>query len=152
MVADAAAGEWMLVIDPDERVPPGWPPSSSSVPALPGVDAVVIPRMNFDFGYPPTSPLQRHEPQLRMYRRAAVRWPAFPNALPEVPEARVLRLPREGRLALVHDRNRSIPEALDRVRRYAPVQAQAMIDAGEVFTARAACWSRWRKSSTATSC
>jgi hypothetical protein len=39
-------------------------------------------------------------------------------------------------LTLVHDRNRNIPEAIDRVRRYAPAQAQAMIDAGEVFSAR----------------
>jgi hypothetical protein len=71
-----------------------------------------------------------------MYRRAAVRWPAFPNALPEVSEDRVLRLPPRDELTLVHDRNRNIPEAIDRVRRYAPAQAQAMIDAGEVFTAR----------------
>jgi hypothetical protein len=92
--------------------------------------------MNFDFGYPATSPLQRHEPQLRMYRRAAVRWPAFPNALPDVSEERTLRLPPRDELTLVHDRNRNIPEAIDRVRRYAPAQAQAMIDAGEVFTAR----------------
>jgi hypothetical protein len=92
--------------------------------------------MNFDFGHAASSPLQRHEPQLRMYRRARVRWPAFPNALPEVAEDRLLRLPARDDLALVHDRNRNIPEAIDRVRRYAPAQAQAMIDAGEVFTAR----------------
>ena len=36
----------------------------------------------------------------------------------------------------MHNRNRNIPEAIDRVRRYAPAQAQAMIDAGEVFSAR----------------
>jgi hypothetical protein len=71
-----------------------------------------------------------------MYRRATVRWPSFPNALPEVPEGRVLRLPARDELTLAHDRNRNIPEAIDRVRRYAPAQAQAMIDAGEVFTAR----------------
>jgi glycosyltransferase involved in cell wall biosynthesis len=136
VVADAASGEWLLVIDPDERVPPGLAAELQRVPGRPGVDAVVMPRMNFDFGFPPTSPLQRYEPQLRMYRRAAVRWPAFPNALPEVPEARVLRLPPSDDLALIHHRNQNIPEALDRVRRYAPVQARAMIDAGEVFTAR----------------
>ena len=48
----------------------------------------------------------------------------------------MLRLPPRDELALIHDRNQNIPEALDRVRRYAPAQAQAMIDAGEVFTAR----------------
>jgi glycosyltransferase involved in cell wall biosynthesis len=136
VVADAATGDWVLALDPDERVSPGLAAELSRAAGRSDVDAVVVPRMNFDFGYPATSPLQRHEPQLRMYRRGAVRWPAFPNALPEVSEERVLRLPPRDELTLVHDRNRNIPEAIDRVRRYAPAQAQAMIDAGEVFTAR----------------
>lgn len=136
VVADAATGDWILALDPDERVSPGLAAELGRASARADIDAVVVPRMNFDFGYPATSPLQRHEPQLRMYRRAAVRWPTFPNALPEVSEERVLRLPARDELTLVHDRNRNIPEAIDRVRRYAPAQAQAMIDAGEVFTAR----------------
>ena len=136
VVADAATGDWVLALDPDERVSPGLAAELARASARSDVDAVVLPRMNFDFGHPATSPLQRYEPQLRMYRRAAVRWPAFPNALPKVSEERVLRLPPRDELTLVHDRNRNIPEAIDRVRRYAPVQAQAMIDAGEVFTAR----------------
>jgi hypothetical protein len=65
-----------------------------------------------------------------------VRWPAFPNALPDVPEERIARVAARDELTLVHDRNRNIPEAIDRLRRYAPAQAQAMIDAGEVFSAR----------------
>jgi glycosyltransferase involved in cell wall biosynthesis len=136
VVADAAAGEWILALDPDERVSPGLAAELRRVSARPDIDAVVVPRMNYDFGYPASSPLQRYEPQLRMYRRARVRWPTFPNALPEVPEDRVLRLEPRDDLTLAHDRNRSIPEAIERVRRYAPAQAQAMIDAGQVFTAR----------------
>ena len=125
VVADAATGDWVLALDPDERVSPGLAAELGRASARADIDAVVVPRMNFDFGYPATSPLQRHEPQLRMYRRAAVRWPTFPNALPEVSEERVLRLPARDELTLVHDRNRNIPEAIDRVRRYAPAQAQA---------------------------
>jgi glycosyltransferase involved in cell wall biosynthesis len=136
VVADAATGEWVLVADPDERVSPGLAAELRRLAARADVDAVVVPRMNLDFGFAPTSPLQRYEPQLRMYRRAAVRWPEFPNALPQVPEERVVRVASSDELTLVHDRNRNIPEAIDRVRRYAPAQAQAMIDAGEVFTAR----------------
>jgi hypothetical protein len=135
-VADAATGEWVLVADPDERVSPGLAAELRRLAARDDLDAVVVPRMNLDFGHAPSSPLQRYEPQLRMYRRAAVRWPTFPNALPQVPEARVARVPARDELTLVHDRNRNIPEAIDRVRRYAPAQAQAMIDAGEVFSAR----------------
>lgn len=136
VVADAATGEWILALDPDERVSAGLAAELQRVAARSDVDAIVVPRMNIDFGYPPTSPLQRYEPQLRMYRRAKVRWPSFPNSLPDVAADKVLRLPSRDELTLVHDRNRSIPEAIDRVRRYAPAQAQAMIDAGEVFSAR----------------
>ena len=50
--------------------------------------------------------------------------------------AAAVRLLPRGRTTLLHDRNRNIPEAIDRVRRYAPAQAEAMIAAGEVFTAR----------------
>jgi glycosyltransferase involved in cell wall biosynthesis len=135
VVADSATGEWVLVVDPDERVSPGLAEELRRLVASPGVDAVVVPRMNLDFGHAPSSPLQRYEPQLRMYRRAAVRWPTFPNALPQVPDDRTARVAARDDLTLVHDRNRNIPEAIDRVRRYAPAQAQAMIDAGEVFTA-----------------
>jgi glycosyltransferase involved in cell wall biosynthesis len=135
VAADAATGEWALVVDPDERVSPGLARELRRLAARDDVDAVVLPRMNLDFGHAPTSPLQRYEQQLRMYRRAAVRWPTFPNALPQVASERVARVAARDDLTLVHDRNRTIPEAIDRVRRYAPAQAQAMIDAGEVFTA-----------------
>lgn len=136
VVADAATGEWVLAVDPDERVTPGLAAALRREAQRDDVDAVVLPRMNYDFGYPASSPLQRYEPQLRMYRRSAVRWPAFPNALPQVEEARLARLPPRDDAVLAHDRNRTIPEAIDRVRRYAPAQARAMIEAGEVFTAR----------------
>jgi glycosyltransferase involved in cell wall biosynthesis len=136
VVADAASGDWILALDPDERVSDGLAAELRRLASRPDLDAVVVPRMNFDFGHPPSSPLQRYEPQLRMYRREAVRWPGFPNALPDVPEGRLTRVEARDELTLVHDRNRNIPEAIDRLRRYAPAQAQAMIDAGEVFSAR----------------
>jgi glycosyltransferase involved in cell wall biosynthesis len=136
VVADAASGSWILALDPDERVSPGLALELRRLAERSDVDAVVIPRMNFDFGHPASSPLQRYEPQLRMYRRDAVRWPEFPNALPEVAAERLHRIAARDDLTLVHDRNRSVAEAIDRVRRYAPAQAQAMIDAGDVFTAR----------------
>lgn len=135
VVGDAATGDWVLVVDPDERVSPGLADELRQMAARADLDAVVVPRMNLDFGHAPSSPLQRYEPQLRMYRRAAVRWPTFPNALPKVPDERLAHVAAQDELTLVHDRNRTIPEAIDRVRRYAPAQAQAMVDAGEVFSA-----------------
>jgi glycosyltransferase involved in cell wall biosynthesis len=139
-LAEAARDDWILVLDPDERVTPGLAAALRSAADREDIDAVVLPRMNFDLGYPPSNPLHRYEPQLRMYRRSAVRWPRIPNALPEVPEERLLRLPQEDDLVLIHDRSRSIPEVLERMVRYSEAQAQSMIDRGEVFRAGAMLW------------
>ena len=97
---------------------------------------MAIPFTHYDFGYPATHRLHRFDPHPRMYRRGAVEWPSEPNRNPVVAEGRMLWLPESDEVVMIHDRNRSVVEALDRVVRYAPAQAQAMIDRGEVFEAR----------------
>jgi glycosyltransferase involved in cell wall biosynthesis len=136
-VAALASNDWILVLDPDERVLPGLARELARVAHWDHIDAVVIPRMNFDLGYSPSTPLHRYERQLRMYRRSKVQWPLIPNALPSVPDERVYLLPQRDELVLIHDRSRNIPEVLERVIRYAPAQAQSMIDQGQRFTAKA---------------
>ena len=134
-VASHASGDWILALDPDERVSPGLAEELRRVAGL-DVDAVEIPVMNFDFGHPAVARLHRHDPKPRFYRPRRVTWPEQPNKLPVIQSDRVLKLPLEDRFALVHDRNRTVAEAIERVLRYAPAEAQAMIDAGERFTAR----------------
>jgi glycosyltransferase involved in cell wall biosynthesis len=135
-LAAAASGEWVLAMDPDERVSTGLAAALREASARDDVDAVEIPFTHFDFGYPPTHRLHRFEPRPRMYRRGVVEWPSEPNKHPVIAAGRTLRLPDSDDLVMIHDRNRSVVEALDRVIRYAPAEAQAMIDRGEVFTAR----------------
>lgn len=136
-MAAAATREWVLALDPDERITPGLAAELRRLAVREDLDAVVIPRTNYDLGYPPSNPFERYESQLRMYRRARVTWPEVPNQLPKVPEERLHRIPGRDDLVMVHDRSRNVPEILDRVLRVAPLQAQSMIDRGEVFTARA---------------
>lgn len=136
-VADAATGTWILALDPDERVAEGLPEELRRIAAREDVDAVAIPVMNYDFGFPATSPIHRFDPKPRFYRRDRVRWPTEPNQLPQIDPARLHRLPDREDLVLRHLRNVTIAEAIDRVLRYAPAEAQARIDAGQVFTARA---------------
>ena len=135
-LAAAASGEWVLAMDPDERVSTGLAAALREASVRDDVDAVEIPFTHFDFGYPPTHRLHRFEPRPRMYRRGVVEWPSEPNKHPVIAAGRTLRLPDSDDLVMIHDRNRSVVEALDRVIRYAPAEAQAMIDRGEVFTAR----------------
>lgn len=136
-VAAYATSAWILVLDPDERISPGLASELRQLVRRDDLDAVVMPRMNYDLGYPPSDPAERYEPQLRMYRKAAVSWPTIPNAVPVVPVARTHRVRSQDDLVIIHDRNRTVPEVVDRIARYATVQAQSMIDRGEVFSARA---------------
>jgi len=136
-IAAEARNDWILVLDPDERVTPGLGDELTRIARENRADAVVIPRMNYDLGHPPSHPLQRFEPQLRMYRKSRVSWPEVPNALPSVAEARLHRIAPRDEFVLIHERSRTIPEVLERSLRYAPLQAQSMIDRGEVFSARA---------------
>jgi glycosyltransferase involved in cell wall biosynthesis len=137
VVAAHATGTWILVLDPDERLSPALEDELRRVAERDDVDAVVIPRMNYDLGYPPSDPGERYEQQLRMYRKAAVVWPTVPNRLPIVPAERTHRVPSRDELVMIHDRSRNVPEVVDRIARYATLQAQSMIDRGERFSARA---------------
>jgi len=134
-VAQHATGDWILALDPDERVTPGLAAELLRLRLSSDIDLVVIPFMHFDFGHPSSSPHLRYDPKPRMYRRDRVVWPSFPNALPHAAPERTYRLPNRDDLVMIHDRNRTIEEALDRVIRYAPAQAQAMVEAGRVFAA-----------------
>lgn len=136
-VAERATGTWILALDPDERVLPGLAAVLRSYAARTDIDAVVIPRMNIDFGWSPIAPDQRYEPQLRMYRRDRVRWPHFPNKLPVVSEDRVARVEGRDEQVLQHLRNVDVAETVERLVRYAPAQARAMFDRGERFSAAA---------------
>jgi len=135
-IADEATGVWILALDPDERVTPGLAALLREVSVREDVDVVTIPVMNHDFGHPASTPIHRYDPKPRMYRRAVVRWPTEPNELPHVDPARRYDVPHRDDLVLIHERNRTIVEALERVLRYAPAEAQALLAAGETFTAR----------------
>jgi Glycosyltransferases involved in cell wall biogenesis len=130
----AARNDWILALDPDERVTPGLAEELMRLRHR-DLDAVTIPVMNQDFGYPAESPLHRYDPKPRFYRRDRVRWPETPNDLPEIDPKRLHHLQHRDDVVLVHLRNRSIAEALERAMRYAPAEAQALIDRGETFTA-----------------
>lgn len=136
-IAASATHDWILALDPDERVTPGLAQALKELAQRDDLDAIVIPRMNYDLGYPPTNPIQRYEPQLRMYRQTSVQWPEIPNTLPAVPADRKFQLPQRDDLVIIHERSRNVPEILERVIRYAPAQAQAMLDQGQRFTAKA---------------
>lgn len=144
-LAAEATGPWILAVDPDERVRPGLAQELRSQSVRDEIDAMVVPRMNIDFGWEPAHPLQRYEPQLRMYRKDRVSWPAFPNRLPAVPTERTVTIATgDDALVLEHHRNVDVAETAERLVRYAPAQARAMLEEGREFTASAMLGELWR--------
>ena len=135
-VATAATNDWVLAMDPDERAAPGLEGELRAIAARDDVDAAAIPVMNSDFGHFATSPIHRYDPKPRFYRRDRVSWPTEPNELPTISDGALVELPRRDDVVLIHERNRTIPEALERAIRYAPAEAEALLDGGETFTAK----------------
>jgi (heptosyl)LPS beta-1,4-glucosyltransferase len=135
-VAALAQNEWILAVDPDERVMPGLAAALRESVDDDSVDAVAIPFRHHDFGYPSSGPIHRFDPKIRLYRRSRVEWPTLPNELPDVPAERLRSLPARDDAVMIHDRNRTVLESLDRVLRYAPAEARMMLEQGETFTAR----------------
>jgi glycosyltransferase involved in cell wall biosynthesis len=135
-LAARASGDWILALDPDERVTPGLARELRRLSAHEDLDVVEIPFTHWDFGHPPTHRLHRYDPKPRFYRRDRISWPDEPNRLPNFERSRLHIVPDRDDLVIVHERNRTVPEALERAIRYAPAEAQAMIDRGETFTAR----------------
>jgi len=135
-IAAEASGDWILALDPDERVTPGLAEALRAASARDDVDVVTVPVMNHDFGHPAVTPVHRYDPKPRLYRKGVVSWPVEPNALPQLDPERLYAVPHRDELVLVHERNRTIAEALERVLRYAPAEAEALLASGETFTAR----------------
>ena len=71
-----------------------------------------------------------------MYRHRAVKSP-IPNRLPTVADERTYRIANDDELALVHDGIVTFRKRSNHAIRYAPAQAQSMIDEGQTFSAKA---------------
>lgn len=133
----AASGEWILALDPDERVTLGLARELRRLSQRGDIDAIKIPRTNYYLGHAPSDPYQRYEQHARMFRRrGTLEWPAVVHGIATAPEDRLYWLPKRDDLVLVHDGYRNIPEILDRFVRYVPPDAQVLVDRGQPFTAR----------------
>lgn len=119
----AASSEWVLVIEPDELVPPELCDYLYKFIRNPGdVCGLYIPRKNYIFH------IFRHSQypgyQLRFFKRSCTAWPSGQQAGPDV-KGSVARIPaRRMELALVHI-PRDLSTLLDHLNRYTSTEAQS---------------------------
>lgn len=118
---DKATREWVLVLDPDERVPTNLAETLKTLAAQDGACAYQIPCATWMFGRQIRHGgwgIARH---IRFFRSGAVRWPSEVHARPEVDGA--LESVPESSGVLQHNNYRDISHFLQKLNRYTDMEA-----------------------------
>jgi len=140
---DLASGDWIIMLDPDERVPKQLAAELCRIAAEDAVDVVEIPRQNWCFGKAVAGSGYQRDAHLRFFRRGVIDWPSEVHSCPDVSGLRVHRLPRQEGLMLIHDTWRTTGEVLERIRRYAPAEVSVLKSRNTGFTVRALLVAGW---------
>jgi glycosyltransferase involved in cell wall biosynthesis len=146
-----ATGDWILVLDADELVPPPLSRRLRALAAEGAADVVRIPRLNFLLGGPllHSGWNPERDRQLRFFRRGAVTMTPLIHRAPEPrPGTRMLDLPYEAGSALLHFNYLDADQFLERLNRYTSIEAVQALARGDRSTplrtlvAAAAEWAR----------
>ena len=141
-------GDWILVLDADEVIPPALARRLAEVATRGEVDAVRIPRLNYLLGGP-----LRHSgwnPErdrlLRFFRRGAVEISArIHEPFRPVTGARVLDLGPEAGQEIVHFNYVDVVQFIDRLNRYTTIEAEQARERGERGSIGRALWRAGRE-------
>jgi len=130
-----ATCDWILMLDPDEQVPPALALELLRVAARDDVDVVDIPRQQIMFGVTTRSPGAADTTQTRFFRRGVLSWPPEVHGRPDISHLRRVELPTRGpEFALLHDTWRSVPNVLDKIVRYSPKDVENLQAQGVRFS------------------
>jgi len=124
---ELATGDWILMLDPDERVPPKL---AEVIRALirgsPQFTAVRIPFCHSIFGKIIDRSGWGHHALTRLFRRGHVTWRPEVHSQPEVSGA-VLTLPYSGsEMAIFHLNYSSVSQWVEKMNRYTTAEAQRL--------------------------
>lgn len=131
-----ATGDWILVLDADERVSPELARGLREVIRRPqGVAVFCIPRRNYVAGrwMEGTGLGMDVERQPRLFRKGALRWPDRIHAYPTILGKKgPLPLPQEARID--HLAYRDLHQFVERLNRYTDHESQALKDEGTLWS------------------
>jgi (heptosyl)LPS beta-1,4-glucosyltransferase len=130
-----ARGKWILMLDPDERVPVELAEKLSSVAHQDACDVVVVPRSTEMCGILLQASGCQYDRHPRFFRRGVISWPKEVHGHPMIKHLSVLELPRSPGLVLVHKSWRSIDNCVELQQRYGPAEVDKLIAKGEIFSA-----------------
>lgn len=134
-----ATSDWILVIDPDERIPESLSQGLKKIATEGKYEAVNIPRKNIIFGKWIRHTNWWPDYQIRFFKKGRVTWTGKIHEYPKV-EGKILTLPPKEELAIKHLNYQNVSEFLDRQNRYTEIAAQNLYDQGVRFSFLSLCW------------
>ena len=127
-----AIGEWILVVDADERVPRTLAQKLIDISQEGKVEFVRIPRKNMIFGQWIKHSRWWPDHNIRFFKKGAVEWQNEIHSIP-VTYGTGETLDSEEKLSITHFHYKSIDEYIERTMRYSRQQAKELKEAGYKF-------------------
>lgn len=134
-----ASGDWVLILDSDERMSPNLWKTLKDVIMAENFVAVNIPRKNIFFGKWISHTNWWPDRHVRFFKKGTVSWSNKIHVYPKV-EGNVLDLPVKEELAIIHFGYTTIAQLIDRQNRYSTMEAQNLYDLGKRFSWKLFFW------------
>lgn len=128
-----AKGDWILVLDPDERITPDLWDRLKDVVSEDKYSAVNIPRKNIFFGKWIAHTNWWPDKHVRFFIKGKVKWGDKIHRYPLV-EGNILNLPAKEELAIEHQGYSSVEQFINRQNRYSTIEALNLFNSGDKFS------------------
>lgn len=128
-----AKGEWVLILDPDERVQPSLWDKLENIISENKYAAVNIPRQNIFFGKWIKHTNWWPDRQIRFFKKNKVAWSNKIHTYPEV-DGLILNLGTSEQWSIIHYGYDSIQQFIDRQNRYSSIEAKNRYHIGDRFS------------------
>lgn len=127
------SGDWILVLDPDERIQEELKVELKEVAKQKRYVAVNIPRKNIFFGRWIRHTNWWPDRHVRFFKKGKVKWSNKIHIYPKV-NGEILQLPKDESVATIHYGYDSIKQFIGRQNRYSTFEAEQRYDRGERFS------------------
>lgn len=130
---NACTGEWILILDADEQVPPALAIFLRNISKQElHTTYLSIPRRNIVFGRWMRATMWWPDYNVRFFKKGTVEWSDKIHSKPR--SAGVgMSLPEEAKYAIIHDHYSTVSQFLERLNRYSTIQAEELISQGVKF-------------------
>lgn len=130
-----AVGEWVLILDADERISKTLAKKLIEITQAEKVDFVRIPRKNIIFGQWTQHSRWWPDYNIRFFKKGSVEWQSEIHSIP-VTTGIGINLDPEEAFAIEHFHYNTIDEYFERALRYSTQQAKELIKSGYKFDAK----------------